>query len=127
VLAGWLAGVVWFGMWLSVRCATRERAVGWFLGLALAACVLMPLLGRVLVRTVDGPADLMLAFTLRGLSPFVSLWDATPMAWDWQTSGVERFRFQGAVAASVLVGVLGVVFGVRAVRKFERDGGGRSA
>jgi ABC-type transport system involved in multi-copper enzyme maturation permease subunit len=119
VFVGWLAGTVGFGLWLSVRCATRERAVACLLGVGLTLCVLMPLLADVFVRSAATLAEMTLAVTLRGLGPVTGLWAAAEVE-DGRVAAAEGLFLRGAMFGAVLIGVLGVLLGSAATRRFER-------
>jgi ABC-type transport system involved in multi-copper enzyme maturation permease subunit len=122
ILAGWVVGVVGLGMWLSVRCPTRQRAVAWLLVIGVTACIVMPLLGRIAEESIDTtPRDF--SSVLRGFSPIHSLWHATPRVERfWRTTDPADI-FGSYVLAAVLVGALGGGFYLLACREFERKAG----
>jgi ABC-type transport system involved in multi-copper enzyme maturation permease subunit len=127
ILAGWVTGVVGLGMWLSVRCPTRQRAVAWLLVIGVTASVVMPLLGTV-VDSLGMPPPDGVSYLIRGFSPIDSLWHATPREERFlRTTGIHIYgsyrSFGSYVLAAVLVGALGVLFYQRACREFERKVG----
>ncbi|MCE9562975.1 MAG: ABC transporter permease subunit [Planctomycetes bacterium] len=123
LFAGWMLAAGGFGLWLSVWCATVERAMGYWLVTAVLLCILPPMLSP-LVResssTPNAPSRMHAVSLTQGFSPVVGVVNAFPSLAAWDRDS-DHYPFQGAIFAAMLAGLVGVFFGWLAVRRFERN------
>ena len=118
-IAGWMSAAIGFGLWLSTRCATRERAICWFLGVGLTTALIPPMVGALIDNLGTDPLAIWSASQLDGLSPAMGLWNAIPRTQDSNRT-LESFSFEGAVLGAVVVGLVGWLLMGQASRRFER-------
>ena len=119
-LLGWISAATGFGLWLSVCCPTRERAIGWFLGLGLSTSIILPMLGSVLSHSPTELTESFVGAVLEGLSPVTGLWNATPTIRSWDRDE-DWTEIAGATVGGVIAGLAGLLFLWRATRRFERN------
>ena len=126
VAAGWVAGALGFGMWLSVRCPTPTRATGYFLGTLLALSFVPPLLSPLVrdsVTTRARPAADRVEAAVDGLSPVWGTWNALPERPDWEAdTAAAAAGVAGSLTGAAVVGVAGLLFWRAAVWRFENEG-----
>ena len=117
VFAGWMLAAGGYGLWLSVGCPTVERAVGYWLVTAVLLCILPPLLWPLISASFT-PASIPITAVsiMQGLSPVLGIANTLQSPDHWDPPA-----FSGANLAALLMGLVGVVFGWLAVRRFERN------
>ena len=121
VLCGWVVCAIGFGLWLSVRCVTRERAIAWFFGLGITAGILLPMFAALVDQWPNNPATMLLASVLRGLGVFTGFWNTTPILWNQELDRADLFDCYGAMLGAAIAAAVGVVFGRVAVRALEQN------
>lgn len=124
--AGWVAGALGLGIWLSVRSRTSARATGYFLAALLTAWFLPPMAAPLVRDTFTARGELaadLVEAAVEGLSPIWGAWNGLPDRREWDVDiATAAAGVAGSLTGAVAVGLAGAACGWAAVRRFEREG-----
>lgn len=127
VVGGWLIFTVVYGMWLSTRCLSAARAVGFILVGLLIAYIGPPAVAGVaadIIFSNDHASSKTLDHFISGLSPAVASWEGLPIETKWVESNSKSpvLYILAALASGIAALLLAAVMWWDVRRRFENEG-----